>query len=441
MRLLQKVLNSSLTRTGFFKLWLGEAISLAGTQITTFAIPLIAVLTLHANAWQMSLLGAAGSAATLLFGLFVGVWADRYERKRLLLFANAGRCLVLFAIPVLYWSGYLSLPVLLAVTFVVGVLSLLFDSTMSAYLPGLVGTDGLTTANSWLQGSVSVGEIAGPGLAGILVQILTAPIVILVDIASYLVSSFAIVTLPGGKQERQQEGDDEQPHLQAALAGLRLLWNDRIQGPLALAAAHFNLFTSMFFVLYTLYVIRVLHFSPFLLGLTTTIGGVGGLLGASMSSRIARLGYGRVLCVAYALPGLAGLLVPLAQSFGMPYSAILVGASSALWSCSVVINLVLSEAIKQAYVPDYLLGRVTATVRFISWGIEPLGALLAGALAVSFLGLRGTLLLAASGVATSALWPWLSGAVRSLRSLPSDTHEEPETKLIASILEEEMVGR
>jgi len=426
---LQKTLKSSIIKTDFFRLWLGESVSLVGTQVTTFALPLIAVLTLHANAWQMSLLGAASSDATLLFGLSVGAWADHYERKRLMQFANIGRCTALLAIPVLFWFGLLSMPVLLCVAFVVGMLSLLFDSATSAYLPELVGTTRLTAANSWLQGSVSVSEITGPSLAGILVQVLTAPVVILVDIASYLVSSFALVTLPS-KSKIRRDSSDEQPHLRAILAGLRLLWSDQIQRPLALAAAHFNLFTSMFFALYTLYVIRVLGLNPFLLGLTTTIGGIGGLVGASMSNRVAgRFGYGRVLCVVYALPGLAGLLIPLAQSFSLPYSAILVGASSVLWSCSVVVNLVLSEAIKQAFVPNHLLGRVTATVRFVSWGIEPLGALLGGVLAVSFLGLHGTLLLAACGVATSAFWPWLNAAVRSLHDLPSDAQEESETSL------------
>jgi len=105
-------------------------------------------------------------------------------------------------------------------------------------------------------------------------------------------------------------------------------------------------------------------------------------------------------------------------------SVALVGASSALWACSIVVNLVLSEAIKQAFVPHHMLGRVTATIRFVSWGVEPLGAAAGGALASSLLGLRGTMIVAAGGVATSALWPLLSGAVRRLHGLPSGIAEQ-----------------
>ncbi len=411
----------TLAGTGFFRLWAGESVSLVGTQVTSFALPLIAVLTLHASPWDMGLLGAAGSTATLLFGLPVGVWADRYERRSLMHLANAGRCAALLAIPVLYWTGRLSVPVLFAVAFLVGALSLLFDSAMSAYVPPLVGREGLTTANSWLQGSVSVGDTAGPGLAGALVQFLSAPVAIVLDAVSYVASSAALATLPKAEGARMDD-DGEQQHLRFVFAGVRLLRRDRIQGPLALAAAHFNVFTAMFFALYILYVVKVLGISPLLLGFLSTAGGLGGLLGASVSGRLARrFGYGPVLGAVYALPGVAGFLVPLAQSFGRPMSAALVGASSALWACSIVVNLVLSEAIKQAFVPHHMLGRVTATIRFVSWGVEPLGAAAGGALAASRLGLRGTMIVAAGGVATSALWPLLSGAVRRLHSLPSDS--------------------
>lgn len=405
----------TLAGTGFFRLWVGESVSQIGGQVTLFALPLVAVLVLDADAWEMGLLGAAGSLAVLLFGLSIGVWVDRRDRRSVMQLANVLRCAVLLTIPVLYAMDALRLWMLLAVSFVVGGLSLLFDSALAGYVPGLVGRTRLVRANSWLQSTVSVSDTAGPGLAGVLVQILTAPVAVAADAVSYLVSMVALSTLPAAPAVPAGE---EHTHLRSIVAGVRLLFRDRVQRPLLLAAAHFNLFTAMFFALYMLYLVKVLGFSPLLIGLLTVAGGVAGLAGASVSGGLAtRYGYGPVLVVAYALPGLAGLLVPLAESFDTVAASVLVAASAALWSGAVVINLVLSETIKQALVPESMLGRATSIIRVVSWGVEPLGALAGGAVATSVVGLRTTLVLAAAGVATSALWP-LTAKVRALRHLP-----------------------
>ena len=195
-------LNSSeLKRTGFFRLWTGETLSLAGAQITHFAIPLMAVLLLDADSWDMGLLAAAGSAATLVFGLSAGVLADSYERRNVMQWANVARALLLLAVPALWYLGQLGMWMLLAITFAVGALTLLFDSAMSAYLPRLVGKRHLAPANSWMEGSAAVGEVAGPGLAGVLVQTLGAPLAVLLDALSYLGSAIALRRLPRAAPE------------------------------------------------------------------------------------------------------------------------------------------------------------------------------------------------------------------------------------------------
>ncbi|MGW7469468.1 MFS transporter [Streptomyces xantholiticus] len=413
---------TDLKQTGFFRLWAGETFSLAGAQITYFAMPLIAVLVLDADSWEMGLLAAAGSAATLVFGLSAGVWADSFERRKVLQLANLGRALVLAVVPVLWLLDALSMWALLAVTFAVGALSLLFDSAMSAYLPRLVGKKQLGPANSWMEGSSAVGDVAGPGLAGVLVQVLGAPLAVLLDALSYFASSLALRGLPRAAPEAP-EGPRE-PHLRAALEGLRLLMRDRTQRSLALAAAHFNFFTAMFYALYTLYVVKELDFSPVVLGVLSAAGGVGALLGSATAAWISRrFGYGIPLAVAYAFPGLAGLLVPLAEGQSRPIALVLVGLSQFGWVLAVVVNLILSETIKQALVPDHMLGRVTGSVRFISWGVEPFGALLAGALGAGLLGLRTTMAVAAVGLLTSAVWP-LAGPARTLRTLPDDSEPD-----------------
>jgi predicted MFS family arabinose efflux permease len=408
--------RSRLYRTGFFRLWAAESVSMAGSQVTMFALPLAAVITLHASAWQVGLLAAAGSVAVLLLGLPAGVWADRYERRAVMLLANLVRGLALLAIPVLFWLNMLNLAVLMAVAFTVGAMTLLFDSAMSAYLPRLVGDTGIQRANSWFQATTSVGEVTGPGVAGALVQILGAPATMLADSVSYLISSVALVSLP--RAAAHQDPAARQSHRAKIVAGLRLLWGNRLLRPLAIAAAHFNLFTSAFFALFVLYAVRVLHFSPLLLGVVTMAGGVAGLAGSAVVGRVsARFGVSGTLVACYALPGAAGLLVPAAGSFGKVAAVACVMTATFAWSFCVTILLVLDMSLRQQLVPDQYLGRISATIRFITWGLEPVGAVAAGALASSVFGIREVMTLAALGIIPSGLWPLLS-EVRQLRTMP-----------------------
>jgi len=413
--------RSALSGIGFFRIWAGESVSLIGAQVTLFALPLVAVLSLHATAFDMGLLTAAGSLAVVLFAPSLGVLADRYERRRTMLVTNIGRAVALLAVPVAYLTGVLNLPLLIVVAFCVGALSLLFDSAMSSYVPALVGPARLVAANSWMQSSVSVADTAGPGLAGLLVQLLGAPLAIVADAFSYVVSSLALLR---SAPVRTSIDHEDELHWQAVKRGLRVVLTDRVQRPLVLAAAHFNLFTAVFFTLYLLFLVRTLHFHPLLIGLLNVAGGVAGLFGAGISARLAeRFGYGPVLTVAYALPGMAALLVPLAVLAPPIGSAVLVSLSSAVWSGSVVVNLILSESIKQALVPHDLLGRATSVIRFVSFGVEPVGALLGSGLVAAGLGLGGTLTLASVGVGTSAVWLLVSrvSTLRQVATVPAVT--------------------
>ncbi|MET7426140.1 MFS transporter [Dactylosporangium sp. NPDC005555] len=415
--------DRSFKGTGFIRLWSGETASLAGAEISFMAMSLTAVITLSASPLQMGILEACESLAVLFLGLSVGVWTDRYDRRRLMLAANLGRCLALLVVPVGFWFGFLSMPVLYAVVFVVGALTLLFDSSMSAYLPTLVGKSLLTRANSWMEASRSVGTVAGPGVAGLLVQVISAPLALLVDAVSYLVSWFTLAGLPRKPPAQRPADEPEVSHFRDIGHGLRFLWSDRIQRPMVLAATHFNIFHAAFFAVYTLYVLRVLHFSPALFGVMSMAGGAAGLLGAVVTQRVTdRLGYGPTLILVYATPAVSALFVPLASSTGNTVgAAFLVATGIFSWTFAVIINLVVSETIKQSLVPDALLGRVTATIRFISWGIQPLGAVLGGALGGA-IGLGRTMLIAAVGLLTSALWPLFS-PVRDVRTLPADSDE------------------
>ncbi|MCK8435681.1 MFS transporter [Streptomyces sp. D2-8] len=292
-----------------------------------------------------------------------------------------------------------------------------------------------------MEGSASVGMVAGPGLAGILVQIMSAPVALVVDSVSYLVSYTTLSRLPKAPPSADPVEESDAPegkpgpaaepgcarpketHREQVLAGLRVLRHDRLQRPMTLAAAHFNIFHSMFFAVNVLFLLKNLDFSPGLLGATSMAGGIAGLVGASCTPLLTRtLGQGRALILVYAVPGLAAVLVPLAAGTGRVVAVTLVTVSTFVYTCAVVVNLVISDTVKQTLVPDHLLGRVTASTRFISWGVQPIGALLGGWLG-TWLGLVEVMVLASAGLVASALWPLFS-PVRSLIRLPDDEENE-----------------
>lgn len=420
--------RKELAATGFFRLWAAETVSLTGAQITQFALPLIAVITLAATPMEMGVLVAAGSAASLVLGLSVGVWADRYERVALMHIANLGRLLMLLTVPVLYWMDALSIGLLASASFVVGALTLLFDAAMVPYVARVVGRRLLTPANSWVQGSIAMGDVAGPGLASLMVQWLGAPVTLLIEAFGYVLSSASLSRLPKHRPESARE--EKEDHWKAVKTGFQVLRDDRIMRPLVLAATHFNFFQAAFLTVWIMYAVRDLGFSPILLGGLTMLGGIAGLTAASFGTRLfTRFGIGPVMIFAYTIPGVTGVVLGVAHLMDRPMSMAVAAVTQFSWIFGVVLVLTAGASVRQALVPDHQLGRVTATVRFISWGMEPVGALASGMIATTVLGLSGTVVLSSAGVATAALW-LLFSPVRLLRDLPDEPAPEPDAQAI-----------
>src|SRR5437867_8121574 len=202
----------------FLKLWAGQTVSLLGSSVTGLALPLAAVLVLNATPAQMGIMRAAQYLPFLLLGLFAGVWVDRLRRRPVLILADAGRALLVGSIPVAALLGVLRIDVLYVVALLVGVLTVFFDVAYLAYVPSLVPRDSLTEGNSKLEVSRSFAGMAGPALAGALVQLVTAPVALVVDAASFLVSaaSLSLIRTPEPKP--------------AALAHGRSIWRDAGEG-------------------------------------------------------------------------------------------------------------------------------------------------------------------------------------------------------------------
>ncbi|HYP20992.1 MAG TPA: MFS transporter, partial [Chloroflexia bacterium] len=188
----------------FMRMWAGETVSMFGSQITYVAIPLTAVLVLHAQPGEMGILQAAGFAPFLLLTLFAGVWVDRNRRRPILVLANAGRAVLLALVPLSALFGWLSMAQLFVISLLVGSLTVFFELAYQSYLPTLVNKDELVEGNSKLQTSASVSSIGGPGIAGLLMEVLSAPFALLADAVSFLLSAFMLLRIRKVEPEPQR---------------------------------------------------------------------------------------------------------------------------------------------------------------------------------------------------------------------------------------------
>ena len=407
----------------FLKLWTGETISLLGSQITFLALPLTAVTVLDATPFEMGLLGAVEFAPFLLLSLVAGVWADRLPRRPILMVANVGRAILLSIIPLLALNQGLTMNSLYIIAFGVGVLTVFFDVAYQSYLPVLVAREQLVEGNSKLEGSRSVAEIAGPALAGGLVQTFTAPIAIAVDAISFLGSAF-FLGLIRRKEEVRKQAEMWKPIWTEIREGLDVVFHSPILRSIAGCTATNNFFSNVRFAVLTIYVVRELGVEPGLLGIIFAVGSVGALIGAFWGSAIARRwGVGPTLIGAILVGSIGALALPAAQGpFVFAVAMLILG-----WFVPSLANPVYNitqVSLRQAITPHHLQGRMNASMRFIVWGTIPLGSLIGGVLG-EVIGIHTTLLVGAIGGLLAVTWVFFS-PVRRLMHAPA-IEEEPKS--------------
>src|SRR6266704_178381 len=271
----------------FLKLWAGETVSLVGSQVTTLALPLTAVILFKATSVQLGFLYAAGFAPFLFFTLFAGVWVDHHRRRPILLVTNIGRGVLLGLIPVLAVLGWLRIEYLYGITLVVGCLTVIFYLAFQAFLPILLQRDQLVEGNSKLSASQSIAEIGGPGLAGLLVQSVSAPIAIVVDALSFFVAAASLV-LMRTPESRPASATNVHRLLHEIGEGFRVTFSNRYLRAFAGEAATYNLFWLVILTVFIPYAVRQLHYSSGILGLLFAVGSAGALCGALLTGSIAR---------------------------------------------------------------------------------------------------------------------------------------------------------
>lgn len=405
----------------FLKLWGAETVSHFGSDVSQLAVPLTAILVLDAGAFQVAALGAAITLPWLLISLPAGAWIDRLPRRPILVMADWGRAVLLASIPVAYVFDVLTLGQLYAVGFLTGTLTVFFDVSYQSYVPSLVTREQLTDANGKLEVSRTAAQTGGPALGGGLVSLLTAPYAILADAISFVASGLLISGIRC--EEPAPDPNVDRRRLRTEITeGLRFVFRHPILRSSIYFVVVSNFSTSLIFAIYLVFAVRELDLSPAIIGVVGTLGNVGLLTGALVAPRLSsRLGVGPVMVGVAAASGWSLLLLPLAR--GDLTIPLLAAGWIGFGFCAVVYN-VAGISLMQAITPNRMLGRMTASRRFIVFGINPLGMLVGGTLGTN-VGLRETLWIGATG-ASLAFLPLLLSPIPRIKDV-ADAEELVET--------------
>ncbi len=404
------MLKGKLWRDGeFLKLWGGQSISELGSQVSQLALPTVAILLLGATPFQVGLLTALEFLAFPTLGLVAGVYADRLRRRPIMIACDLGRMVALASVPIAFAFNALTMLQLYVVALVTGVGTVFFDVSYQSYLPALISRADLVEGNSKLQFSGSLAQMAGPALAGFLIQVVGAARAVAVDAGSFLVSVLSLWWIRRPEPAPKPVSESGRSGFRSEMwEGIRFVFSNPTIWKIAGSTSTSNLGSNIFFAVYLIFAYRVLHLSPGVVGLVFGAGAVGGLLGALSASWIARqIGLGPTLLVTIIAFGLGALLVPLAQlGFAVP----LLLASSMIGSFANPVYNINQVSLRQAITPDRVQGRMNATVRTVIWGTIPIGALIGGVIGNAY----GLVPAMYTGIAVSLLaGAWiLAGPVR-----------------------------
>jgi MFS family permease len=385
----------------FLRFWSAQAVSVFGDQVSALAIPLTAVLVLHSSAFQVGLLTSMAWLPHLLFSLPAGLWIDaRPHRRQVMIASDLLRAAALATLPLAWWLGSLTVWHLLAVTFTVGALTVFFDLANASFVMALVRRSQYVEAQGRLMTSRSVSYIAGPSVAGFLVQALGAPVALLADGASFLFSAFA---LRGTKvEEPAVERTDDGSLSRLGDAFRHLLGDPLLRGSL-LCTSTVNFFNFFLLAIFVLYASRTLGLSAGTIGVILGVAAVGALIGAVIAPRIGRkIGIGRAVLIGAVLFPVPMALFPLAHGSHLVESAMLL-TGEFLAGIGVMIFDVNQNSVLALAFPDGLRSRLVGAYRFVNYGTRPVGALLGGVLGGA-IGLRETLWISVGGSALGVLF-------------------------------------
>ncbi|GAA4632628.1 MFS transporter [Actinoallomurus vinaceus] len=411
----------------FRRFWTADSVSQAGAAVTLVALPLAAIGTLHATPFETGLLVVFEYLAFLGIGLPAGAWVDRVRRRPVMIAGGIARAVLLGSIPLAYWLDVLTLAQLYAVAFGVSVCTVFFDVAYQSYLPHLVDDDRLLAANVRLESTRSIAQVGGPALGGVLVGALTAPVAIIVDAIGFGTSAFFLARIRSTEAKPEDRPDAK---LRSEIGeGLRFVFGDSLLRAITFTAAISNMFATLGASMLLVLLNDELGLSPFLCSLVFTAEAVGGLLGSLVTARIAaRFGQGRAMWLSVIGSGLLWTLaLPMFQSdWRFAIGVVLQGLG---WVVFMTFKLN-SVTLRQQLCPKPMLGRMTASVRFVVWGAMPIGALAGSALGQS-IGVRQAMWVGVLGELLAVI-PVLLSPLRTMRELPTQPeHADSEAPAVA----------
>ncbi|MFD4658702.1 MFS transporter [Kitasatospora sp. NPDC058444] len=396
----------------FRRLFTANTVSLYGSQVSYLAVPLTAVTVLDASPAQVGLLGVLSTVSFLLVGLPAGVWVDRMPRRPIMFTADFGRALLLGSIPVAWLLGALTLTQLYVVVFVSGTLTVFSDISAQSFLPSIVQRERLLQANGYIGSVRESSGVAGPSLGGLLLQLMAAPVAVVVDAFGFLLSGLLISRID--RVDESHTVAEKKALYRGIWDGVRFVFSHPLLRPIATAGAITNFSLQMVTIMLPLLFEQVLHLSAWRLGLYLAVGGIGSLIGAYTGPRLAeRVGQGRVLWLAGLVTAPFAGLVPLIGDGAMYW------VSAVCWlvvTYRMGMNSVVLVSFRQRVTPNELLGRMNATMRFALTGATALGAGASG-LVGQFFGVRASLYVGAVGLAVAWL-PYVFSPLRRMRTLP-----------------------
>ncbi|AWM88711.1 MFS transporter [Microvirga sp. 17 mud 1-3] len=386
----------------FMRLWAAQSLSAVGARFTREGLPIIAALLLDASATDLGLLVALSALPGVLLSPFAGAWIDRTRRRRVLILADLVRAAALVTLPVMAWLGTITIGQVMGVAAVVALFSMVFQTADNAYLPTVVEKEQLLEGNAKLATTDAVAEVAGPALAGVAIQLLTAPVALLFDALSYLWSAVLLASIR--RVEPVCQAEDHAPDLwRETKEGLGFVFSHPVLRPLTLCLATLTFFLSFFAPLYVLYAVRELGIAPGPLGLIIALGGISAIVGARYAEaagrriRMRRLLMGLIL--AY---GLVLAFIPLAGG-AFWTAAILLCVSQLLGDGIWVIFFTNATTLRQNVTPEALRGREGGTFHLLTGGLGLVAALVAGT-AADMIGIRPVLWIAIAGILASSVW-------------------------------------
>ena len=412
----------------FRLLWGGQSVSLVGDQVFLLALPLAALVELHASTFEIAALAALAKLPFLVIGLPAGVWVARLGMRRSMLGADVVRALTVLSLPVAVSFGVLTRPHLLLVALVTGIAMVFFQVAYQSYPPMLIIDDRqLHAANTRLSFSESTALLVGPGLAGFVISALGAVRALFADAASYVFSVLTLLAI------RHREPVSVVPEVRRSMwqevgDGLRFVANQPVLRPIMVGGAIYNVGLAMYESLIAVFAVQELRMDPWMLGVALALGGAGFPLGSLFARRLAdRFGIGPSLIIA-GVPSVLGLVIS-AGAYGR-LSVPLLAAGTLINGVGQGSFAVNALTIRHLVTPLDLATRATAVHRFVTWGVLPVGAVIAGIVGTVF-GLRVAMLTAA-GTATLCMIPLFGRPLRQTRRLTRvTTLPEPDPASVA----------